>query len=263
MEPRNCTGCVTMNPCTSTGPNPMNIDPRNRRISTPTCARWRHHLHAHPETAFEEAATSAYVADKLRSFGLEVHTGLAEHRRRRRCCSNGRSDRRRSACAPISTRCTSTRSPASPHASGNAGKMHACGHDGHTTMLLARRARDERATQLRRHAVLSSSSRPRRTRAAAASWSRRGCSTAFRCSAVYGMHNWPRAAGRHSSRLRAGPLMGAVRHLRDRRRPAAGAHAAMAAPGHAIRCCSPRTRSTRCRRSSRATCIRWTRAWSA
>src|SRR5215211_7282914 len=38
---------------------------------------WRHHIHAHPETAFEETATSAFVADKLRSFGLEVHTGLA------------------------------------------------------------------------------------------------------------------------------------------------------------------------------------------
>jgi len=39
---------------------------------------WRHHLHAHPETAFEETATSAFVADKLRSFGLEVHTGIAK-----------------------------------------------------------------------------------------------------------------------------------------------------------------------------------------
>jgi hypothetical protein len=38
---------------------------------------WRHHIHAHPETAFEETATSAFVADKLRSFGLDVHTGLA------------------------------------------------------------------------------------------------------------------------------------------------------------------------------------------
>ena len=40
--------------------------------------RWRHHLHAHPETAFEEVATAAYVAERLRSFGLEVHTGLAK-----------------------------------------------------------------------------------------------------------------------------------------------------------------------------------------
>ncbi|HET9046585.1 MAG TPA: hypothetical protein VFO33_06480, partial [Casimicrobiaceae bacterium] len=37
---------------------------------------WRHHLHAHPETAFEETATSAYVADKLRSFGLDVDAAL-------------------------------------------------------------------------------------------------------------------------------------------------------------------------------------------
>jgi len=38
---------------------------------------WRHDIHAHPETAFEEQATSAFVADKLRSFGLDVHAGLA------------------------------------------------------------------------------------------------------------------------------------------------------------------------------------------
>src|SRR5207248_2653763 len=39
---------------------------------------WRHYIHAHPETAFEETATAAFVADKLASFGLEVHTGLAK-----------------------------------------------------------------------------------------------------------------------------------------------------------------------------------------
>jgi hippurate hydrolase len=44
----------------------------------PEIKAWRHHIHAHPETAFEETATSAFVADKLRSFGLDVHTGLAK-----------------------------------------------------------------------------------------------------------------------------------------------------------------------------------------
>ena len=40
---------------------------------------WRRDLHAHPELGFEEVRTSAFVADKLRSFGLdEVHTGLAK-----------------------------------------------------------------------------------------------------------------------------------------------------------------------------------------
>ena len=44
----------------------------------PDMTSWRHGIHARPETAFEEAATSAFVADKLRSFGLEVHTGTRE-----------------------------------------------------------------------------------------------------------------------------------------------------------------------------------------
>ncbi len=56
----------------------------------PEMKAWRHHIHAHPETAFEETATSAFVADKLRSFGLEVHAGLAEDRRRRRAAERPR-----------------------------------------------------------------------------------------------------------------------------------------------------------------------------
>src|SRR5438477_2364220 len=55
----------------------MNIVPEIAALDVEMRA-WRHHLHAHPETAFEEVATSAFVADKLRSFGLEVHTGLAK-----------------------------------------------------------------------------------------------------------------------------------------------------------------------------------------
>src|SRR2546423_15550126 len=39
---------------------------------------WRRHLHAHPETAFEEARTSAFVAEKLSAMGLQVHTGLGK-----------------------------------------------------------------------------------------------------------------------------------------------------------------------------------------
>ena len=39
---------------------------------------WRHHIHARPETAFEEVETSRFVAEKLESFGLEVHRGMAK-----------------------------------------------------------------------------------------------------------------------------------------------------------------------------------------
>ena len=49
----------------------MNIVPEIAALDT-EMRGWRHRLHAHPETAFEETATSAFVADKLRSFGLDV-----------------------------------------------------------------------------------------------------------------------------------------------------------------------------------------------
>ena len=39
---------------------------------------WRHDIHAHPETAFEEVRTASLVAEKLSSFGIEVHEGLAK-----------------------------------------------------------------------------------------------------------------------------------------------------------------------------------------
>ena len=55
----------------------MNIRPEIAAI-VPEMMDWRHHIHAHPETAFEEVATSGFVVEKLRSFGLEVHTGLAK-----------------------------------------------------------------------------------------------------------------------------------------------------------------------------------------
>ena len=58
------------------GTRAMNLLPEIAALDADMRA-WRHHIHAHPETAFEEKATSAFVADKLRAFGLEVHTGLA------------------------------------------------------------------------------------------------------------------------------------------------------------------------------------------
>ena len=54
----------------------MNIIERLRE-GTPEISKWRQDIHAHPETAFEEVRTSDLVADKLESFGIEVHRGLA------------------------------------------------------------------------------------------------------------------------------------------------------------------------------------------
>jgi len=103
----------------------------------PEMKEWRHHIHAHPETAFEETETSAFVAEKLRGFGLEVHTGMAKTGVVGVLHGNG-SEASGSAIglrADLDALHVHERSGV-PYASRHEGKMHACGHDGHTTMLL-------------------------------------------------------------------------------------------------------------------------------
>jgi len=95
---------------------------------------WRRDIHAHPELGFEETRTSDLVAEKLTSYGLEVHRGLAK---------TGVVGVLRSG---NSTRTVALRADmdALPideansfaHRSIHSGRMHACGHDGHTAMLL-------------------------------------------------------------------------------------------------------------------------------
>ena len=94
---------------------------------------WRHDIHSHPETAFEEVRTADVVADKLKSFGIEVHRGLAKTGVvgvLRAGTASGDRPARRHGCA------RRTRPTTSPTSRQIPGKMHACGHDGHTVMLL-------------------------------------------------------------------------------------------------------------------------------
>ncbi|HEY8244418.1 MAG TPA: M20/M25/M40 family metallo-hydrolase, partial [Casimicrobiaceae bacterium] len=96
----------------------------------------RRDIHANPELAFEETRTSQIVADKLAEWGIEVHRGIAKTGLvgvvRGKKNSSGRAIGLRADmdCLPMHE--TSD----VPHKSRNAGRMHACGHDGHTTMLL-------------------------------------------------------------------------------------------------------------------------------
>jgi hippurate hydrolase len=96
--------------------------------------RIRRDIHAHPELGFEEQRTSEIVAAKLAEYGCEVHRGLAKTgvvgtlRRGNSLRSVGlRADMD---CLPMQELNSFA------HASTHAGKMHGCGHDGHTTMLL-------------------------------------------------------------------------------------------------------------------------------
>ena len=94
---------------------------------------WRRDLHAHPEIAFEERRTADFVAAKLTEFGVEVHRGLARTGVVG-SLTNGEGPsiglRADMDALPI------VEQSGVAYCSTNAGKMHACGHDGHTAMLL-------------------------------------------------------------------------------------------------------------------------------
>ena len=101
----------------------------------PDLSRLRRDIHAHPELGFEERRTSDIVAAKLAAIGCEVHRGLA---------TTGvvGTLRAGNATRSIGLRADMDALPmqecnAFAHRSTHDGKMHACGHDGHTTMLLA------------------------------------------------------------------------------------------------------------------------------
>ena len=102
----------------------------------PDMTAWRRDLHAHPELALEETRTSAFVQDRLREFGVdEIVTGLAKTGVVGVIRGRGGSDRAVGLRADMDALPIPEMS-GKPHASTNPGVMHACGHDGHTTMLL-------------------------------------------------------------------------------------------------------------------------------
>ena len=96
----------------------------------------RHDLHSHPELGFQEARTSDLVAAQLESWGIEIHRGLAKTGLvgviKGSKCDSGRAIGLRADmdCLPMHEMGNV------PHRSRHEGRMHACGHDGHTTMLL-------------------------------------------------------------------------------------------------------------------------------
>ena len=96
---------------------------------------WRQHLHQNPEIAYEEKDTSDFVAAKLESFGIEVHrgfggTGLVGVIQGNKLGNKAVGLRADMDALPMPEQTNL------PYASQRDGRMHACGHDGHTTMLL-------------------------------------------------------------------------------------------------------------------------------
>jgi amidohydrolase len=149
---------------------------------------WRRDIHAHPETAFEEHRTSQVVAGLLTAFGLEVHRGLAKTGvvGSLRAGSGGRAIGLRADLDALHIREQNTFA----HRSNYDGKMHACGHDGHTTMLLGA-AKYLAATRNFDGTIHFIFQPAEENEGGGRAMVEEGLFERFPCEAVYGMHNWP------------------------------------------------------------------------
>ena len=184
----------------------------------------RHDIHAHPELGFEEDRTSAIVAGRLAAWGIEVHRGLARTGvvgvLRGRQSTSGRAVGLRADmdCLPI------RETTGLPYRSRHEGRMHACGHDGHTTMLLgaarylaATRAFDGTAYLIFQPAEEGGGGGQKMVQ--------EGLFERFPADQIYALHNWP---GLPASKMavRAGAMMAATDEIQITVR-GKGGHAAM------------------------------------
>ena len=173
---------------------------------TQEMTEWRHDLHAHPEFGFEETRTAAFVAARLRAFGFEDvaerigGTGVVGTLRL------GNANRAIALRAEMDALRIKEQSN-SAHCLQHAGLMHACGHDGHTAMLLG--AAKLLATEGGFDGAVRFIFQP------AEEWGKGasamladGLMTRFPFDEIYGLHNWP-GLPIGSFETRVGPLLAA------------------------------------------------------
>jgi hippurate hydrolase len=185
-------------------------------------AALRRDIHAHPELCFEELRTADLVAAKLTEWGIPVHRGL------------GKTGvvgivKKGSSARALGLRADMDALPMQefntfPHTSRHAGKMHACGHDGHTAMLLA--AAQHLAAHRNFDGTVYLIFQPAEEGGGGArEMITDGLFDKFPMEAVFGMHNWPGApVGTFS--LSPGPVMASSNEFKITVR-GKGSHAAL------------------------------------
>lgn len=185
-------------------------------------AALRHDFHAHPELGFEEERTSGIVAEKLASWGIEVHRGLGKTGVVGVLRGRGGNYRRIGLRADMDALPIDENTDL-PFKSRNPGRMHACGHDGHTTMLLgaARYLAETRGFDGTAVFIFQPAEEGL---GGARAMLADGLFQRFPCDEIYGLHNSPDGPrGRVS--VTAGPAMAAADFF-DIRITGKGAHGA-------------------------------------
>ena len=189
---------------------------------SPGIAALRRDIHAHPELSFEEIRTADLVAQQLASWGIEVHRGLGKTGLVG--VIQGRPGSRSIGLRADMDALPITEHNRFAHASKHAGKMHACGHDGHTAMLLAA------AQYLAAHRDFAGTvylvfQPAEEAGGGAATMMADGLFTRFPMDAIFGMHNWPgMAAGQFA--IKPGPCFASSNEFQITIR-GKGCHAAM------------------------------------
>ncbi len=165
--------------------------------------QWRQHLHQFPETAFEETGTAQFIADKLTSFGLNVHQGLGKTGVVA-TLSAGSSDRKMALRADMDALFIQEQNTFA-YRSRHEGKMHACGHDGHSAMLLgaARYLSEHRNFNGTVYFIFQPAEEGR---AGARQMIDDGLFEQFPAECVFGMHNFPDIPIGHFA-VKAGAMM--------------------------------------------------------
>ena len=184
----------------------------------------RRDIHAHPELAFQENRTSQLVADQLAAWGIEVHRGLAKTgvvgvvKGKKSASGRAIGLRADMDCLPMHE--TSN----IPHKSTHAGRMHACGHDGHTTMLLgtARYLAETRQFDGTAYLIFQPAEEGG---GGGKVMVEEGLFDRFPANEVYAVHNWPGLPPGQMA-VRPGPVMAATDEILLTIR-GKGGHAAM------------------------------------
>ena len=197
---------------------------RNRIAEmTEEVSGWRRHLHAHPELRFEEYETARFVAEKLRAFGVDEvvegvgGTGVV-------AVIEGRAPGRTLGFRADMDALPILEATGLPHASTVPGKMHACGHDGHTSMLLGA-AKYLAETRNFAGRVICIFQPAEEGGGGAKAMIEDGLISRYDIAEVYGMHNWP-GMELGDFTMRAGPAFAAPARF-DVVLTGKGGHAAM------------------------------------
>ena len=168
----------------------MNIKQKIKYI-TPEMIEWRHTIHEKPEIAYQEKDTSDFISKKLNEFGIEVHQGIGKTGIVGIIKGKNSSSDKAIAIRADMDALPMTEKTNLPYASKNEGAMHACGHDGHSTMLLG--AAKYLAETRNFYGTVYCIFQPAEEggNAGAKAMINDGLFKKFKIDTVWGIHNWP------------------------------------------------------------------------